>query len=185
MYCPGCGVNNSAETKFCTRCGTNLSVVSDALSGRATSSLQLDERAAKLMRDYYKGRRDVISGLVLIPAAAAAIAVLVRFGMPPVASFFIVCWMLFWGVSALAVGFGKWIASSGEMRALGIAASPSRMRPPVQHAALTEHNQQALTQPELLTDPKASPSSVTEHTTRQLEEDGYPPGLNDKAAQSE
>ena len=183
MYCPGCGVNNSAETKFCTRCGTNLSVVSDALSGRPTSSVQVEERAAKLMKDYYKGRRDMISGLVLIPAAAAAIAVLVRFGMPPVASFFIFSWMLFWGVSALAIGCGQWLASSGEMRALGIAGMPSRMRRPVQQiSAPSAQVEPATTQPQLVTDPIA-PSSVTEHTTRELEEGGFSANLNEKAAE--
>ena len=184
MYCPGCGANNSAETKFCTRCGTNLSVVSDALSGRPTSSVQIEERAAKLMKDYYKGRRDVISGLVLIPAAAAAIALLVRFGMPPVASFFIFSWMLFWGVSALAIGCGQWLSSSGEMRALGIPSSPSRSRRAVQQlSAPTEHSEHATTRPQPVTDPITASSSVTEHTTRELEEGGYPANLNNKAAE--
>jgi hypothetical protein len=32
MYCPNCGSNNQAEIKFCTRCGTNLGVVSEVLS---------------------------------------------------------------------------------------------------------------------------------------------------------
>lgn len=33
MFCPSCGRNNIAETKFCSSCGTNLEVVSQALSG--------------------------------------------------------------------------------------------------------------------------------------------------------
>src|SRR5215510_14115053 len=100
MYCPNCGANNNAEIKFCTRCGTNLSVVSDALAGKGTPSTQLDERAQKVVKDYFKGRRDMISGFILLPLAWAAIALLIRFGMPPIASFFIMAWMIFWGVAA-------------------------------------------------------------------------------------
>jgi len=33
MFCPTCGRDNSAERKFCASCGTNLEVVSQALSG--------------------------------------------------------------------------------------------------------------------------------------------------------
>lgn len=33
MFCPSCGRNNVADTKFCVSCGTNLEVVSQALSG--------------------------------------------------------------------------------------------------------------------------------------------------------
>jgi hypothetical protein len=33
MFCPACGRNNVAGTKFCVTCGTNLEIVSQALSG--------------------------------------------------------------------------------------------------------------------------------------------------------
>lgn len=33
MFCPTCGKDNSIERKFCASCGTNLEVVSQALSG--------------------------------------------------------------------------------------------------------------------------------------------------------
>jgi hypothetical protein len=33
MFCPNCGGNNTLERKFCVQCGTNLEVVSQALSG--------------------------------------------------------------------------------------------------------------------------------------------------------
>jgi len=34
MFCPTCGKDNSHELKFCASCGTNLEVVSQALTGR-------------------------------------------------------------------------------------------------------------------------------------------------------
>lgn len=33
MFCPTCGRDNTTERKFCATCGTNLAVVSQALSG--------------------------------------------------------------------------------------------------------------------------------------------------------
>jgi hypothetical protein len=33
MFCPNCGRDNSRERKFCASCGTNLEVVSQALTG--------------------------------------------------------------------------------------------------------------------------------------------------------
>jgi zinc ribbon protein len=34
MYCPKCATENSDETKFCRSCGSNLSLVPQALTGR-------------------------------------------------------------------------------------------------------------------------------------------------------
>src|SRR5262245_3869536 len=34
MFCPKCGSNQSENRKFCTHCGTNLNIVSQALTGQ-------------------------------------------------------------------------------------------------------------------------------------------------------
>jgi len=162
--------------KFCTRCGTNLSVVSDALGGKGGgTNVQIDERGAKLIKDYYKGRRDTITGMVLIPAGVKAMLLLILFGLPPIASFFIVSWLFFWGIAALAGGLGKWIASSGEMRALGYEVPKSRLWGRA-HKLLAPSSTDASagsatdysTGPVL--PPISRPASVTEQTTRTLEE---------------
>ena len=59
MFCPSCGSNNQEGVKFCTRCGTNLGVVTSALSGKLGSST-IDERVMKLLKEYNKGRRDLM-----------------------------------------------------------------------------------------------------------------------------
>ena len=38
MYCPTCGAKQPNEKKFCPACGTNLAVVTAALSGQLTSA---------------------------------------------------------------------------------------------------------------------------------------------------
>lgn len=173
MYCPNCGVNNQAEVKFCTRCGTNLGVVSEALIRKIKGKPDGDDRMAKLMRDYYRGRRDTITGAVLIPAAILIMIIMAAAGMKPIGAFFIVCWMFFWGAAALAGGLGKWIASSTEMKSLGygsgspfLGARPQQVRP----GAQTE-----LPPSGYSTGPVGYPGSVTEQTTRQLDERGSKP----------
>jgi hypothetical protein len=152
--------------KFCTRCGTNLGVVSDALTGKLGDAPQIDERMLKLLKDYYKGRRDAITGAVLIPSGVFIMALLIFAGLSPVASFFIICWMFFWGIPALADGLGKWLSASSEMKALNQLRS---------QGLLNHSREQAMDEiaPRYSTDPIKAPGSVTEQTTRHLEDHPY------------
>ena len=173
MYCPNCGGNNNAETKFCTRCGTNLGVVSDALSGRAGTGGQLDERVLKIIKEYYKGRRDTITGLVLIPAAVKMIALLMLLGMKPILAFFIVSWMIFWGIAALAGGLGKWIGAAGEMKALGHQIPKGKLQVRAERLLSRPAGKDDYSTGPVsgsVSTPVFVPVSVTEQTTRTLEE---------------
>ena len=41
MYCPNCGNQSTADLRFCRSCGTDLGVVSEALTGKlATTNAQ-------------------------------------------------------------------------------------------------------------------------------------------------
>ena len=171
MYCPNCGSNNQPEVKFCKRCGTNLGVVSEALTGKIAGKLDVDDRMAKLMRDYYRGRRDTITGAVLIPAGLLIMAIMVASGMKPIGAFFIVCWMFFWGAAALAGGLGKWIASLSEMKSLG-TGSQSQLQGSAGPGVATSDRVE-LPSSEYSTGPVGYPGSVTEQTTRQLDERRY------------
>ena len=172
MYCPNCGGNNNADTRFCTVCGTNLTVVSDALSGKPTTSVQIDERVVKVIKESYKGRRDTITGVVLIPAAVKMIALLTLLGMRPILAFFIVSWMIFWGIAALAGGLGKWIGSAGEMKALGHQIPKGKLQVRAERLLNVRREDNYSTGP--VSSPVATPVfvpvSVTEQTTRTLEE---------------
>jgi len=174
VYCPNCAHENHADTKFCTRCGTNLAVVSEALGGKPVESNKvIDERLAEVIKDYYHGRRDTITGLVLLPAAVKAVTLLIFLGLPPVASFFIVSLMVFRGIVALAGGLGKWIAASGEMKALGYTPPSSKLWMSAQKllssASTSEDGKRSTNK---LAERIETPASVTEHTTRELEARG-------------
>ena len=59
MFCPTCGVDNSLERKYCASCGTNLEVVSQALSGSADGFLgkldtSLDQFIARYAEHVFK-----------------------------------------------------------------------------------------------------------------------------------
>jgi hypothetical protein len=154
--------------------------VSDALSGKGVGTfVQIDERKGKLIKDLYKGRRDAITGAVLLPSGVKAMLLLILFGLPPIASFFIVSWIYFWGIAALAGGLGKWISTSGEMRALGYEVPESRLwgrahkllsswSAPTPTASKADYS----TGP--VSSPISVPASVTEQTTRTLEQKRQP-----------
>ena len=173
MYCPNCAHQNQPDIKFCTRCGTNLGLVSDALGTKvAGRSSVIDERVVEVIKDYYHGRRDTITGLVLLPAAVKAVALLVMLGLPPVGSFFIVSWMVFWGIAALAGGLGKWIAASGELKALGFTPPSSKLWMRAQKLLSSATTKKEARSTNELAERLEIPLSVTEHTTRELEARG-------------
>jgi zinc ribbon protein len=174
MYCPHCGSNNLDEIKFCTRCGTNLNIVSEALSGKSATGPQFDERMVKALKDYYASRRAmVIGGGLLIPVGAAVLLAMAVLNFPETLAV----------VSLIALGIGltiygamvgfwgirHWIDSTSEMKALNVSV-PAHAIPAAPREKL-DTSRTTLT-PALVerysTDP-IDPGSVTESTTRQLE----------------
>jgi hypothetical protein len=173
VYCPSCGSDNQSELKFCTRCGTNLGVVSDALSGRPTNSIQTDEKMVKLLKDYYRGRP-----MTLIGAAGSALSLFKLAGvflldfpdkMMPIAImalgfFFLSLYAFIWGLI-------RWNNSSSEIKALG--TSPAELQ-----KSIAAGKRQSTTDREMKviaysTDPITPLGSVTEQTTRQLDRQKY------------
>jgi hypothetical protein len=173
VFCPGCGSNNQDEVKFCTRCGTNLGVVSDALAGRTTGALEMDERAVELLKDYYRGRRMMLIGGIVSAVALFKLAGPFLLGFPEKMIPIVILALLFLFLSLLAFIWGliKWNNSASEIKALGL--SPSKGK------ALTAGPEQLRLAGEparvgksaYATDPIPSATSVTEQTTHLLDED--------------
>jgi hypothetical protein len=167
MYCPSCGSDNQTEVKFCTRCGTNLGVVSNALAGKATP--ETDERIVKLLKDYYRSRP-----MTLIGAAGSALSLFKLAGvfllgfpekMIPIAILAVGFFLL--SLYAFIWGLIRWNNSSSELKALG--TSPSELQKSIAQGGRRSTTERDIKSIEYSTDPIKIPTSVTEQTTRQLD----------------
>ncbi len=184
MYCPNCGSGNPAGTKFCTRCGTNLAIVTDALTGKLSGAV-VDDEQRRLLKDYYKGRRSFILGSTLIISGAFLMALLASVGLPGVAAFFIVFWLFCWGTIVLGKGLSGWLSASGEMKALGYNLPQNNMpRAPGQNFIPPPPAQFTPPSGEYNTGPVDMPASVTEQTTRHLDERDYRTPVERKSKQT-
>lgn len=177
MYCPTCSSHNQDGLKYCTRCGTNLGVVSEALSGKLNSTTEMDERLIELLKNYYRGRRMTVLGFILSALIIFKLAVSLFFGMTEnylplvviLGAFFIVGLVWFvWGAM-------KWNNSSSELKALGYDNPKSVRAQAKQSPASLPESSTVMTMKDshedlLHTDPLAPPS-VTEQTTRFLEDE--------------
>ena len=174
MYCPSCGSNNQDDLKFCTRCGTNLGVVSDALRAGTSAAIEKDERSIALLKDYYRSRR-----MMLIGGLASALS-LVKLAGPFLLGFpekmipivILSLGFLLLGLLAFIWGLVKWNNSSSEIKALGISPSRGRSLGGPQKS-LSTGNQSLIDAPAVPTNSIASKESVTEHTTHILDEDDH------------
>ena len=187
MYCPTCGSQNLVDVKFCTRCGANLAVVSEAMKGRVGIQTGPDERMVKLLKDYYAGRRATIVGGASLTLGFIILALLMAAGMPDHWSIFGLLGLgsVIYGAIAAIGGAAEWIQSSSELKALSIVASQLTLpRPAHPLATLAEGDRGLSNRDTAATDPIMEPASVTEHTTRQLDERDHSPGL-EKQARSE
>jgi hypothetical protein len=164
VYCPSCSSLNQDEVKFCTRCGTNLGVVSDALSGKNVSHSQLDERMVTLFKDYYGGRNSVIIGGVVCAIVIFKVVLFTLFSFNVNANFlsYITAFLVVYGLIALIWGAGKWNEAASEIKAIERAAS-EHLRLPGEPLSVDAQSYS--------TDPIANRGSVTEQTTHLLDEE--------------
>jgi len=166
MYCPSCGSDNQADIKFCTRCGTNLGVVSDALTGKLTGPSKIDERMVRLLKNYYRGRRSVTIGGSMLLAGLIVQAIILAFGFPEKLIGFaaLTAAPIIYGFISLFIGIARWNRAGSELKALGhVVGQTSLSR---ETTALTEGPNAVNA---YRTDPIRAPASVTEQTTRHLE----------------
>ncbi|HYV03362.1 MAG TPA: zinc ribbon domain-containing protein [Blastocatellia bacterium] len=183
MFCPTCAHENQAEIKFCTRCGTNLAAVSEALAGTPGSPVEVDDRMVKLLTKYYDGRRSTAVGGVSLSIGTLMIILLLaarlnweNIPLPALLLIALSTCALVFGAIAVIGGVVGWIQSSSEMNALGFSAPAKRIANIHRlHLSTSSAEQLTRSQAEYATDPISFPATVTEQTTRQLEEHSFSP----------
>ncbi|HSB09528.1 MAG TPA: zinc ribbon domain-containing protein [Blastocatellia bacterium] len=171
MYCPNCGSNNQAEIKFCTRCGTNLGVVSEALTGKQATPPQSDERMVKLLKDYYASRRATLIGGLTLPAGLALLMAMFVTGFP---EHLLVIALLGLGLTIYGAiigiwGVGHWVDSTSEMKALNVVVPANNARDASRASIETSRIASLPARVDDYSTDPIEPGSVTEQTTRQLD----------------
>jgi hypothetical protein len=171
MYCPRCGQQQiSDEMKFCSRCGLPMSEVAEWLAGGVTLARREQEIQVSLPSPRRKGIRRAaklmfLSG-VLFPVFLV-ICLLINEGAPmifPILIFFVALTMMLY--SRL---FGEDISpvKSQQTRSGLGAMSGGNALPPASNIPL--HGLGNLSGPQVRTNELAQPPSVTEHTTKLLD----------------
>jgi len=173
MYCPKCGSNNQDKIKFCTRCGMNLAVVSDAVSGKPAGQSQLDERMVNLFKDYYRGRNGLIIGAAICALVAITVILAAMFHFAEKGDLLstIAGFLLVYGIIVFIWGAGKWNESASEIKAIERAAAAKGTSLPAAETrpALSTGEPASIHVEAFSTDPIEMSVSVTEQTTRALD----------------
>ena len=168
MYCPNCGQQQaSEEMRFCSRCGLALTGLAEWLAGYSVPARHVDEthvvadsprrkgirRAAKLM---------FFSGVLFLVVLALSLAM--DEGAPllfPCAVFFVsLVWMLY--ARLFSDKNPALLSQAVQTPVFGSTAA----RGPLPAAANTSI---PIARPQVRTNELAQPPSVTEHTTRLLD----------------
>ncbi len=171
MYCPQCGAQNSDDTKFCRACGTNLQVVSLALSNPDQLVAAATGHKGK---DWLTKRREGISTLIKGSGLiGASLLVAVALGVFSNTNDWIfvwlglASWMACWGIILWSQGINALIESRFLRGELGVVSDQTAKithelaaREPI---PLRQPDSEASATPKL-----RSSASVTEHTTELL-----------------
>ncbi len=170
MFCPSCGVQSQTHQRFCKSCGTDLSLVSSALSSRdGFSSTRPDINQSgqaidviELNKQLARGYKDAVTGGGILLAIFVVVAL-----MHERWAFWIVLWLLVWGCSSFAKGIGNIITARQIMNRF--TSQTSLPQQPVMPRVQTNPIPYIPPQDKPSAPDYGQPDSVTEHTTRKLE----------------
>lgn len=179
MYCPQCATVNNGDLKFCRSCGLQLESVALAISGKAPPAKHRKKREAKTAQDWIEKRIEGVSGLTrgsILMAVSLLLSAPMALFLPPTfdAPWIIIWavffgWMAVWGGIEIAYGLSAILESKSQLRLMGSAGRESLPEATQRDRLLTGEPLQSTT--ELNTfKPLAGPASVTEGTTRHLDE---------------
>lgn len=167
MFCPKCGTENPTDGKYCRKCGCDLKLVSEVISGKLTVR---DD--GKIRKNKRKPTWEEVLTLLFISVAFFIISIFLAFQPIGIGWWF---WLLIPAFATMAPGIGKLIelrqyekndlnSGSDENAALR-GSSTANALPPQQTAFVSD-----------IFDPSRDPGdrvpvSVVEGTTRHLDMD--------------
>jgi hypothetical protein len=163
MYCPNCAALNNDGTKFCRSCGTNLSLVPQALTGRLPDGRSTGKgrrRKEKKPPSLSEGIVEIFTGLGFLLVSLA-----VLFYAPAGRIWWF--WMLIPAFSMMGKGVAE-IISARKQEALASGLTSPNLQAPYPQAQYPQppHVEEL---PPRNTGPIFPPPSVTENTTRHLD----------------
>lgn len=174
MYCPRCGVDNLNEASFCRSCGADVSLVPQALTGRLPETTTTV--AANVSPRKGKGTKieDAVSTMFV---GLAFLLIVIGGAIFFTGGFMIWIWMLIPGFACLGSGVGKYMQIKQDRAAELPPHQSATMRPAPLFGSTAAHNINTLPArdtAEIVASFDRAPSSVTEGTTRLLDEDAAP-----------
>lgn len=164
MYCPECATQNVEGVRFCRSCGQELEGVTLALRGAMPKRVEeVDADSARYwLEKQGKGVSESTTGAILLLVSVligGALAMFLPGDVPWMLIWLVfVGWMAGWGGISIATGVGATLEARSRLRALALLGG-----------AKTAHRVD--TAPDLALGPRPV-ASVTEDTTRHLEERG-------------
>jgi hypothetical protein len=164
MYCPNCATPNADDTKFCRSCGSNLSLVPQALTGQLpeASSHRLSRRESRrerrLRRDFeHGGPATLANGITkTFTGFGFLLVAFAIFAFMPSGHYWWF-WLLIPAFATLGKGVAEIVSARYSTPTLN-GAPQTRISPPTPVAEIPQRSE-----------PFYPPSSVTEQTTRQLD----------------
>lgn len=165
MFCPKCATQNADDARFCRSCGTDISLVPQAMSGA------LAERMAAADEDTWHGRRRRGRRDRTPPSIESAIRSVFMAIAFILIAFAVVAWMPggftwgFWLLLPAALNLSKGVGTY-----LRLLEERKRLAPPAYNPAHTAvpPPRRASALPQRDTGEMIPPPSVTEATTRHL-----------------
>lgn len=172
MFCPKCGIENSEKVGFCRKCGSDLRLIADAMSGKLTVS------------DYHKDKKKKPTweaALILLSISLAFFIISIILAFQPMGAGWWF-WLLFAGFTMLALGIAQ-VINLKQYREENIRNSSDKdislpeseninALPPKQTEFVTNI-------PDIERETRdLTPTSVVEGTTRKLEMDSEGKTIN-------
>jgi hypothetical protein len=171
MFCPQCAAPNADGVKFCRKCGMELEAVALVLSDMPGHSIDASGKRseAKTFEEWLEKRsasiKEISAGVSLM-VVSVLIGVAMFFFVPSHIPWILtwavlVGWMACWGAVSVGNGIAGVLDAKSRLRLLGMASKESEF-------AVTARELSSAGQPPMINGASDSRTSVTEGTTRQL-----------------